>query len=174
MAKTTIDTWNPEFPELSPIYAPLQSTARCYSQFSNWPELGQLAQQFKACNHQLTPVAQDGKPEKFEDHYEPRIYLKHELQTRTQNWHDFFNAMVWLNFNKTKSILNELHYFSALERQPGSNRSTLENAITLFDECGIIIISNDEDLLSMIRHHQWKKLFYHHRQDFGKNIFCFV
>ncbi|MDH5473736.1 MAG: DUF3025 domain-containing protein [Gammaproteobacteria bacterium] len=174
MAKTSIDTWNPEFLTTSPIFNTIKVAASYHTDSAQWPTLEQLKQQFKDTNHPVTPVPQGEKPSQFEDQYEPRIYLRRELQTRNENWHDFFNAMVWLTFTKTKSYLNERHYFAALEREPGSNRSVLENAITLFDECGIIIISDDEQLLDMIRQHQWKDLFYHHKDQFNKNIFCYV
>lgn len=174
MAKTTIDTWNPDFPVLSPIFSTLQSAASYHLNSNHWPTPETLSQQFRETRHPVKPVPQGKKPETFEDHYEPRIYLKHELQTRTENWHDFFNAMIWLTFRETKSVLNKLHYFSALQRDPGTNRSKLENAITLFDECGIIVISNNKELLEMIRQHQWKQLFYHHREQFNNSIYCYV
>jgi len=113
-----------------------------------------------------------GKAEKFDDLYESRIYLNAELQTRTENWHDFFNAMVWLGFRDTKHKLNKLHYQASLTRESGTNRSPLENAITLFDECGLIIVSDKPDLLDLIRRHQWRELFIDHKNDFKKHIKC--
>ena len=50
--------------------------------------------------------------------------------------------MIWLTFPETKVSLNEIHYKAAKQRTTGTNRSAIENAITLFDECGIIIISD--------------------------------
>ena len=174
MAKTTIDKWDPNFLRQSAIYNTIEKAAYYHNKLTDWPSLEILKKQFKDNNHPVIPVTQDEKPTKIEDHYEPRIFLKHELQTRTENWHDFFNAMVWLTFRNTKSVLNELHYHAAIKRKAGTNRSELENAITLFDECGIIIISDNEQLLSMIRQHQWKELFIHHRDSFNKEIFCFI
>lgn len=174
MAKTTLDKWNSEFLYLSPVFDTIKSNAVYHTGSENWPSLKQLKQQFEDNNHPITPVAQGNKPSKLEDHYEPRIFLKQELQTRTENWHDFFNAMVWLTFRNTKSVLNELHYHAAIKRNSGTNRSALENAITLFDECGLIIISNDDQLLEMIRQHQWKDLFFNNRDRFDKDIFCLV
>jgi len=174
MAKTTLDKWNPQFFSQSPIFNTINPSVVCHTDRLNWPSLDNLRQQFKENSHPVIPVPQGGKPTKIEDHYEPRIYLKHELQTRTENWHDFFNAMVWLTFPETKSVLNKLHYQSVIKRKSGTNRSQLENAITLFDECGIIIISDNEQLLAMIRQHQWKELFIDNRDSFNKNIFCLV
>ena len=174
MAKTTLDKWNPTFLRQSAIYDTIEKAACYHTNLNDWPSLEMLRQQFKENNHAIIPVAQDEKPTKIEDHYEPRIFLKYELQTRTENWHDFFNAMVWLTFRNTKSILNELHYHAAIKRKAGTNRSAIENAITLFDECGIIIISDNEQLLEMIRQHQWKELFIKNKDSFNKEMFCFV
>lgn len=129
---------------------------------------------FAAAGLRVRPVPQGARPECFEQHYEPRIYLTGELQTRLHNWHDFFNALIWLRFPETKSVLNELHYFSALQRGEKTNRSVLENAITLFDECGAVVISSRDDLLEMIRQHEWKKLFVDHRDSFDSEIKCIV
>ena len=41
--------------------------------------------------------------------YEVRIFETGEVQTRPDNWHDLFNALVWLAFPKTKAVLNRHH-----------------------------------------------------------------
>jgi len=123
-------------------------------------------------------VAQGGKPVAIEDHYEARIYLKGEIQTRLENWHDFFQVLVWCTFPKTKVSLNKLHYTESGSRAKdntiNTNRGPLENTIALFDECGSIIISCDEDLLNLIRSFQWKKLFFEQRKLLDKHLRCFV
>ena len=168
------DKWNPHFLEGSRLFNYLKPVADQYSSFSTWPTLKQLQQQFKQHDLDVTPVPQAERHENFSDHYEPRIYLKKELQTRAENWHDFFNAMIWLSFPQTKSVLNQLHYHAALKRKPGTNRSPIENAITLFDECGIIIISKHAGVLDMIRKHEWKQLFIDNRSLFEHEIQCVV
>ncbi|MBL8391935.1 MAG: DUF3025 domain-containing protein, partial [Candidatus Accumulibacter sp.] len=35
--------------------------------------------------------------------YETRIWLTGEVATRPDNWHDFFNALVWFAFPNTKA-----------------------------------------------------------------------
>lgn len=180
MAKTTIDTWNPDFLEQSPIFNSIREVCLPFSNSNRWPSLEQFSAEFGSRNIQshnkvnIQPVAQGGAPSKFEDHYESRIYLKGELQTRLENWHDFFNAMCWLQFPKTKASLNALHFEASKTRRTGTNRSPLENAITLFDECGAIIVSDDNSRLDLIRNHDWKKLFWTDGEAFGKNIQCYV
>jgi len=185
MARTTIDKWDPDFLETSPIFNSIRDVALPFTQYKQWPTLEQFAAEFsersiKSFNDQnIQAVAQGYTPEKFDDLYESRIYLKGELQTRLENWHDFFNAMCWLQFPKTKSTLNKLHFDTSLQRKEGSNRSPLENAIALFDECGAIIVADDEKYLELIRSHQWKEIFYDKKESWGtKNskpgIQCYV
>ncbi|MDH5518523.1 MAG: DUF3025 domain-containing protein [Gammaproteobacteria bacterium] len=172
MARITIDTWNPDFLNLSLIFDSIRDVAIPFTQLKHWPTLEQFADEFgqdkilSRNGKRIQPVAQGEAPEKFDELYESRIFLKGELQTRLENWHDFFNAMCWLQFPKMKSALNALHFEHSQTREAGSNRSALENAITLFDECGAIIVSDDENLLQLIRQHQWKELFVKHRKAF--------
>ena len=39
-------------------------------------------------------------------HYEQRIFQRGLIATRENNWHDLFNAMMWLKYPKIKSALN--------------------------------------------------------------------
>lgn len=180
MARTTIDYWNPYFFEQSEIFNSIRNVSLPFSTLTQWPTLEQFSTQFEKRNIQsfanksVHPVAQAGAPEKFEDHYESRIYLKGELQTRLENWHDYFNAMCWMQFPKIKSALNALHFESSRSRGLGTNRGPLENAITLFDECGAVIIADDDSLLELIRDHEWKTLFWENRALFGEHIQCYV
>ncbi len=174
MARTTLDTWDANFFHKSPMFQALLPFSREFEQFSVWPELSDLKTLFSLHGMDMTPVAQAEKPACFEDYYEPRIFLKRELQTRRENWHDLFNALVWLRFPQAKSELNKLHYQTAVQRQAKTNRSPQENAITLFDESGIIVISDNAALLQLIREHQWRQLFVQHREDFANHIRCIV
>jgi len=185
MARTTIDTWNPEFLSLSPIFDSVREVSQPFTQLKQWPTLEQFAAEFSKRNIQshngkpIQPVEQGYTPEKFDDLYESRIFLKGELQTRLENWHDFFNATAWLQFPKIKSALNALHYGTSVNREAGTNRSPLENAIALFDECGAIIVADDEKYLDLIRQHQWKEIFRDKKDiwaqnDFSGHIQCYV
>lgn len=186
MAKTTIDTWNPNFFEQSLIFNSVRDVSLPFSLLNQWPTLEQFATEFKKrgihsyANQPVHPVSQAGAPVRFEDHYESRIYLAGELQTRLQNWHDFFNAMCWLQFPKIKSALNVLHFEASQTRQLGTNRTPLENALTLFDECGAVIVADDDRLLEMIYEHGWQTLFWDNNllwenmAQSGQHIQCYV
>jgi hypothetical protein len=180
VARTTIDTWNSDFFEQSPLFDAIQNVSQPFAELHQWPTLKQFSDEMRKknihsrSNKLVQAVEQCGKPEKFDDLYESRIYLKGELQTRLENWHDYFNAMCWLQFPKTKAALNALHYECSQTRKVGTNRGPIENAITLFDECGAIIVADDDSLLDLIRNHRWKELFWENRGQFGGRIQCYV
>jgi Protein of unknown function (DUF3025) len=168
------DQWDTSVFHTSPILHQLSNLTRHFSGYASWPTINDYQAIFKLNNIGIAPVAQSTAIESFEDQYEPRVYLKKELQTRTENWHDFFNAMIWMNFPQTKKMLNSLHFNTASNRKPGTNRSTLENRITQFDECGAVVITSNKALLELIRNHQWKELFIEHKDSFENEIKCVI
>lgn len=114
-------------------------------------------------------VAQQSGPGDFRDGFEPRAYLKGEVQVRPLDWHDLFNALVWMSFPTTKAVLNARHYESLVDASAG-NRSAVGDALTLFDEEGVIVLSSDASLLDLIREFRWKELFRTRRDDVKRNM----
>jgi hypothetical protein len=102
----------------------------------------------------------------FEDQYEPRCYLKGEVPTRANNWHDLLNALVWLTFPKTKSVLNARHYHALIEERGSgkTRRGAVRDVNTLFDESGVIVVYADAELGGLLRDFQWKELFWQRRE----------
>jgi hypothetical protein len=95
--------------------------------------------------------------------YECRIWESGEVETRPDNWHDFFNALVWLSFPRTKIAVSAAHMRAM--QAPGERRSTIRDALTHFDECGIAVLSSQPDLLELLRAFQWRQLFVERRDD---------
>ena len=93
--------------------------------------------------------------------YECRIWESGEVETRPDNWHDWFNALVWLTFPQTKIAVSARHV-RAMTPQ-GEARGSERDALTHFDECGIVVLSSRPDLLDLLRNFQWKALFVEHR-----------
>ena len=121
-------------------------------------------------------VPQDRRPQRFEEHYAPRIFMTGELQTRRANWHDFFQFLTWLVFPRTKAAINALHVPHARARlanggDPG-RRSAMENMLSLFDEGGCVVIATNPALLQLIRGFQWKTLFWRRRAELANNLRC--
>lgn len=90
--------------------------------------------------------------------YEYRIYTTGQVSTRAQHWHDLFNAMVWMRFPRIKVAMNSLHYHAIPEEKDGC-RGDLRDALTLFDECGVIVVSDNHELLSALAQRRWSDLF---------------
>ena len=111
-------------------------------------------------------VAQECGKLPFEAQYEPRCYLKGEVQMRAHNWHDLLNALVWLTFPKTKSILNARHYDALIEERASAipRRGAVRDVNTLLDESGVIVVYAHADLAEMLRNFKWKELFWQRRE----------
>lgn len=90
--------------------------------------------------------------------YEHRIYTTGRVSTRPDNWHDLFNALVWMRFPRIKLAMNTLHYH-AWDEQHDGRRGKVRDALTLFDECGVIVVSTSTDVLQALAQRHWKDAF---------------
>jgi len=106
--------------------------------------------------------------------YEVRIFKTGEVQTRPDNWHDLFNALVWLAFPKTKAVLNGHHYEEIHVRRGEPLRGTARDVLTLFDEGGIVVASTDMELSALLLEFQWKELFWKRRAEVLKSMRFYV
>jgi hypothetical protein len=97
--------------------------------------------------------------------YETRIFETGEVQTRPDNWHDLFNALVWLAFPKTKAVLNRRHHEQIIARRGERLRGTARDVLTLFDEGGIVVGAARTTLSSLLRDFRWKELFWTNRAE---------
>ena len=97
--------------------------------------------------------------------FERRVVEQNELIVRPNSLHDLMNALVWLTFPKTKRAISEAHVALGVT-QDGKTRPRRRDVLTLFDESGIIILSENDALRTMNQQHQWRDLFVTHRTDF--------
>jgi hypothetical protein len=164
-----MDEWRQRFLDASPMFEPLRGVGSALAELERWPTLDD----YNVLLHPPIPTAsgaeigfvpQAGKPAHMEDKYESRIYLAGEVQTRTENWHDLFNALVWLAFPRTKAAINARHFASITESRGEGNRDKTQDALTLFDESGVVVLYSDGDLASLLQDHQWQELFWARRQ----------
>jgi len=97
--------------------------------------------------------------------YEKRVFAYGKVLTRNRNWHDLFNALVWITFPKTKAAINRHHYREMQAREGGEARGPVRDALTLFDESGVIVASIDAGLSELLTGYQWKELFWGRREE---------
>ena len=153
----------------------------------NWPTLDDYqallsslpAPILTACGIPLRVKSQAiEKPHDWRLGYEPRIYLTGELQTRTESWHDFFNLLVWASFPQSKAALNARQYAllesRAQHAPPSAARLAPQDALTQFDESGVIIVSADEGLSDLLRNFAWKELFWTQRNAVQSHMRCYL
>ena len=95
-------------------------------------------------------------------YYELKVFRTGEVETRPDSWHDFFNALVWLAFPRSKARINAMHA-AAMAREEGK-RGPLRDLLTVFDEGGAIVLCDDAQLIALLNKGEWKKLFWESRE----------
>lgn len=168
----------------SPLFEPLRAYGNVAAEAGDarWPTLAELQALVSARaiasggGHSLQLVPKDARAGAFDDRYEVRIYRDGELQVRTQDWHDLFNLLVWLTFPRAKAAINARHYQALLAQQSAGmhNRGQAQDALTLFDESGVIVAASDTDLLQDVREFAWKRLFWARRERVQRGLRCFL
>ena len=101
--------------------------------------------------------------------YEQRIYTSGQVSTRADNWHDLFNALVWTRFPHIKVAMNALHQRGSSQSSPGS-RGHLRDALTLFDESGVIVFSDRLEYLTALSKREWPVAFQQLSSHWGKEL----
>jgi hypothetical protein len=94
--------------------------------------------------------------------YEIKVFESGRIETRPGSLHDWFNALCWLAFPRTKARINAMHA-AALARE-GGRRGRLRDLLTIFDEGGAVVLCSDPELLSLLKAGRWKHLFWHQRE----------
>ncbi len=118
----------------------------------------------------FVPPASDGLG------YEARIAARGEVETRPDNWHDWFNALVWLTYPKAKAALSARHAaeLAASVDAQGARRGETRDAMTHFDECGAVVVAEDAGLLDLLGAFKWRELFVERRADVVAGLRVFV
>ena len=72
------------------------------------------------------------------------------------------NVLAWLVYPRAKAELNRRHVLAAAAEVAGRGR--VRDALTLFDESGVIVTSTEASLLDDLREFRWKRLFRERRE----------
>jgi hypothetical protein len=126
--------------------------------------LSALASQLGIVNTRKMPlrfIAPDGRLSARD--YESHILQTGGVPTRPDNWHDLMNALVWLRFPRFKAALNDAHV-QAMAQETGSVRGQRRDALTVLDESGVWVISQDPALPALLVQRQWHELFWEKRE----------
>jgi len=99
--------------------------------------------------------------------YETHIADTGGVPTR-HNLHDFFNALVWFAYPRTKAALNA-RQAAAIDAAGGVGpvRGTLRDALTLFDENAALFVTSDRALADALRGFNWQLLLVAARDAWG-------
>jgi len=105
-------------------------------------------------------------------YYELNIADTGEVETRPENWHDLFNALAWITYPRAKAKINEQHAAILEERgdAEAKRRGPERDALTLFDEGGVAVVSSDPALFALIVDFEWKALFWQRRKELERRM----
>ncbi|MFK8067211.1 MAG: DUF3025 domain-containing protein [Gammaproteobacteria bacterium] len=183
-----VDQWIPEYWNTSPMFSDHRRfIGQAIDQNSEmkhweyWPDCNELNQLWPHKNKTLSGydikfIPQDSLNEGAV-YYEEHIFSSGKIPTRDKNWHDFFNAQVWLQFPETKAVLNAQHVEEIKKHERNinkKNRTGKRDALTLFDESGVIFVTDKVQVIEDLRSHQWKELFIQKRQQWWESISVYI
>lgn len=99
------------------------------------------------------------------DGYEACIHDTGRVPTRQQDWHDFFNALSWCVWPRSKTAMNAAHVREIAARRAAAlpGRGPRRDALTQFDECGMVVTSCDPEVLHGLARHAWDEVFWQRR-----------
>lgn len=159
-----------------PLYRPLWSLLHRMDWRQPMPDVDQLNALRAALD--IKPVSASGAKIRFETArgrtsalaYETAIFRDGRVATRASNWHDFFNALVWLRFARCKAVINALH---CADTGVG-RRSEQRDFATLLDESGVLVAYDDPRYIELLGGRQWHQLFLQRRDQLAEHVRFFV
>jgi len=176
MATFAPPAWNrwdllasPAFATLAPLIEQLPE-----DHFPTLAQLNRMCDEREVVSGGGVPIEFVPQEGKTEEPYETRVHARGKVLTRSHNWHDLFNALVWITFPRAKAAINRHHYREMLARQAEGLRGTPRDVLTLFDESGVIVTSGEAELGALLREFKWKELFWQRREDVVATMRFFV
>ena len=158
-----------------PAFAPI-APALARLDPSRWPTHGELTALAEgvvtATGLPVRFVPPRARGEAGTTYYEVRIARSGEVETRADNWHDLFNALAWITWPRAKAAINAQHAAMLAEggEEEGRRRRPERDALTLFDEGGVVVASRSPAPLRLIRDFEWKELFWRRRGELAGEV----
>lgn len=97
--------------------------------------------------------------------YEERAFREGTIATRNGNRHDLFNALIWLAFPRSKAVINRCHHAALARAEDNTRRCALRDALTQFDECGVVVAGSAPQLWQALCAHRWREVFVERREE---------
>lgn len=145
--------WDPWFFERSPLFEPLVPLAQrfagepAFPAITRWNEL--LGEGLPVRFQEQVPAPRGRRRlETPRPHYSTVIHREKLVPSRAGSWHDFFNALVWAAFPRSKRALYARQNAAVGSWVPENarhlpNRRTRElDALALLDEGGAIVLAD--------------------------------
>ena len=158
----------------APMYAPLAPAIEKLPR-DRWPSHADLTAAAAGVSTSRGTPVQFVPPREHTDR-ERRYYELHtaqtgEVETRAENWHDLFNALAWITYPRAKAAINAQHAAILEERgeSEARRRGPERDALTLFDEGGVAVLSTDPGVFRRIVDFEWKDLFWHRRAELERS-----
>jgi Protein of unknown function (DUF3025) len=85
--------------------------------------------------------------------YEDFIFSEGQVPTR-EGLHDFFNALCWMHFPRSKKRLNQLQAQEIAQQGVCQVRGPVRDAATVFDE-NVVLIQPSDELWEALTEHRW-------------------
>lgn len=148
----------------APWLVPFADLGRDVSSEGDWRSaLNRHARQRGLSTAGELPLVFDAPDAAEAEAYEAFIARTGRVPTRS-NLHDFFNALAWIVFPRSKARLNALQAAAIARAGVGATRGPLRDAATLIDENAAFLLTERTDLVDALRHHDWTRLFCEERK----------
>jgi len=164
----TDDAWNSDFLACSYWMWPVRIAGHELSLRSSFPGNAELDDIYVRIASDEVPrlrfVQDDSKlPQRrrlrrpADQRYDGQIVTRHEVPTRGENWHDVLNALCFATFSRAKWALHSRQYRALKHLDPGvdqrwpSSRTREQDALTIFDEGGLVVAVADKAAYAELR-----------------------
>jgi hypothetical protein len=166
--------WDARFATRSPLFEPYAQRAAGWQESDTFPPRSELADMLLASGPVTNAAGRTLVPGPPADAggalgYERSVWADAVLGLREDDWHDLMNLLVWCVFPATKARLNAGHVAEAGSVGPG-RRSPRRDALTLFDENGLLVACADPELERLLRGFRWRELFVDRRREVARSM----
>lgn len=154
----------------APWLVPFAGLGEAIGPSNDWRgELNSAARERGIVNSRGQPITFAAGDAAADEPYEVFIARTGCVPTRA-NLHDFFNALVFLQFPGSKAQLNRLQSTAIARDGVRAGRGPVRDAATLIDENAVLLVTLRYDLVQSLRAHDWPTLFARQRGAWGDEV----